>query len=173
MGAVRPARIWTSMEGRACLRERRPKCVSNIFRGRARPDPEDAVNERGGVHIAARLDHPVAHRDRRMRATSARNQKCCAEQEAKRDGASCTTSRGHLVEWRRTAAAWTEPLGHRLRVRAFLAWMSLGVRPARAQPHRAVTAWAFLRFGFDLGFRLFGHAAQSRRATRTGRAAAA
>jgi hypothetical protein len=49
------------------------------------------------------------------------------------------------VERSSPAAAGTNPLGDRLRVRALSARMCLLPCPARPQPHRPVPAWALLR----------------------------
>jgi hypothetical protein len=62
--------------------------------------------------------------------------------------------RKRLFEGSGPTAAWTDPLRDRLRVRALLARTRLLARPARAQPHRPVPAWALFRLEFGLLFRV-------------------
>jgi hypothetical protein len=58
------------------------------------------------------------------------------------------------VEGGGPTAARTDPFRDRLRVRALLARTGLLARPARAQPHRPVSAWALLRLELGLLFRV-------------------
>jgi hypothetical protein len=62
------------------------------------------------------------------------------------------------VQWCSAAAAWTHPFSDGFRVRAFAARMGLLARPPCAQAHRAVPAWALLRFHCLFCF-LLGHRA--------------
>ena len=55
-----------------------------------------------------------------------------------------------LVEWGCAAAAGADPFGHRFPTVAASAGSCLLARPPRAQPHRPVSVWAFLRL--ELGF---------------------
>jgi hypothetical protein len=58
------------------------------------------------------------------------------------------------VEGGGPAAARTDPLRDRLRVRALLAWTRLLAGPAGAQPHRPVPAGTLLRLELGLLFRV-------------------
>jgi hypothetical protein len=58
------------------------------------------------------------------------------------------------VDWGSAAAARTDPLCDWLRMRALASRMCLLARPARAQAHWAMPAWALLRLELCLLFRV-------------------